>query len=484
MIRGFIVTVLMAAIFSGLAHPLYRRLLPRVRGSRATASVLTLLIVLLLVVVPLVAFLGIVATEAVSISQSVTPWVREHLREPGGLSRLLERVPYLAQLQEQFQAYSAQIIEKLGELAGRVSSFLVNSLSAATKGTVGFLFQLFVMIYAMFFFLVGGRAALDKAMVYVPLPESDKELLLDKFVSVARATFKGTFVVGLVQGGLAGLAFAVAGIQGATFWGTVMVVLSIIPGIGTALVWVPAVIYLFAVGQTVSAVGLAVWCALVVGTVDNFLRPKLVGGRHEDARPPDPPEHVRGAVDVRRGRPRPRSHHRRAVHRGVADLRRGLRRAAGHGRRPPTTNHGHRSRPAGRTPRSPEARRPAAGRLERVVGVWEYGGLGGSSMSLRRQLALRSATWSLVVSACSGLRLSPVTAEPTSTVDPRQVHLARPHHPRRRSGEELLRRHLRLDLRGPARDRSLHGDPPQRGDDRRHRLQRPQGRRESRSPSG
>jgi predicted PurR-regulated permease PerM len=187
-------------------------------------------------------------------------------------------------LQDQFQAYSAKIIEKLGELAGRVSTFLVNSLSAATKGTVGFLFQLFVMIYAMFFFLVGGRAALDRAMIYVPLPETDKELLLDKFISVARATIKGTFVVGLVQGGLAGLAFAVAGIQGATFWGTIMVVLSIIPGIGTALVWVPAVIYLFAVGKTASAVGLAVWCAIVVGTVDNFLRPKLVGG---DTKMPD-----------------------------------------------------------------------------------------------------------------------------------------------------------------------------------------------------
>jgi predicted PurR-regulated permease PerM len=284
MIRGFIVTVLMAAIVSGLAYPIFNRLLPLVRGSRPTASVLTLLAVLLLVVVPLVAFLGIVAAEAVSISQSVTPWVREQMRDPGRLTQALERIPYIAQLQEQFQAYSAQILEKAGELAGRLSSFLVNNLSAATRGTVGFLFQLFVMIYAMFFFLLGGRAALDKAMVYVPLPDRDKELVLDKFVSVARATLKGTFVVGLVQGGLAGLAFGVAGIQGAAFWGTIMVVLSVIPGIGTALIWVPAVIYLFVVGKSAAAIGLAVWCAAVVGTVDNFLRPKLVGA---DTKMPD-----------------------------------------------------------------------------------------------------------------------------------------------------------------------------------------------------
>jgi predicted PurR-regulated permease PerM len=284
MIRGFIVTVLMAAIFAGLTYPLFRRLLPLVRGSRPAASILTLLVVLLLVVVPVVAFLGIVATEAVSISQSVSPWVTEQLREPGVLGRLLERVPYLSQLQEQYRTYSAQILEKLGELAGRVSSFLVSSLSAATRGTVGFLFQLFVMIYAAFFFLVGGDRGLRRALALLPLPESDTELLVGKFVSVARATLKGTFVVGLVQGGLAGLGFAVVGIPGATFWGTVMVVLSVIPGIGTALVWVPAVVYLFAVGRTPSAVGLAIWCAVVVGTVDNFLRPKLVGA---DTKMPD-----------------------------------------------------------------------------------------------------------------------------------------------------------------------------------------------------
>ena len=107
---------------------------------------------------------------------------------------------------------------------------------------------------------------------------------MGKFVSVARATLKGTFVVGLVQGGLAGLGFAVTGIQGATFWGTIMVVLSVVPGIGTALIWAPAVVYLFAVGRPVAAVGLAIWCAVVVGTVDNFLRPKLVGA---DTKMPD-----------------------------------------------------------------------------------------------------------------------------------------------------------------------------------------------------
>jgi predicted PurR-regulated permease PerM len=248
------------------------------------ASVLTLLLVVVVVVTPLVTLAGIVVAQAVEISHSVTPWVKQQLSEPSQLGRLLERVPYLDQIVEQVQAYSAQIIEKLGELASRVSSFLVNSLSAATRGTVGFLFQLFIMLYAMFFFLVGGREVLERTMGYVPLRDADKELMLDKFVSVARATLKGTFVVGIVQGALAGLGFAVAGIGGAAFWGTLMAALSIVPALGAALIWVPAVIYLFAVGKTVAAVGLGLWCALVVGTVDNFLRPKLVGA---DTKMPD-----------------------------------------------------------------------------------------------------------------------------------------------------------------------------------------------------
>jgi predicted PurR-regulated permease PerM len=284
MIRGFVVTLVMAGILSGLSHPLHRRLLRLTGGRRGVAAVLTLAVLLVVLVTPLVVFLGIVGAEAFQISESVTPWVKARLHEPSELSHLIDRIPYAEQIQGQVQAYGAQIVEKLGLLASRMSTFLVSSLSAATKGTVGFLFQLFVMLYAMFFFLAGGREMLDRPLSYVPLPEAHKELMLDKFVSVARATLKGTFVVGIVQGGLAGLAFAVVGIQGATFWGTLMVVLSVVPGIGTALIWVPAVIYLFAVGKTASAIGLALWCGAVVGTVDNFLRPKLVGA---DTKMPD-----------------------------------------------------------------------------------------------------------------------------------------------------------------------------------------------------
>ena len=129
----------------------------------------------------------------------------------------------------------------------------------------------------MFFFLVFGPEILQQIRRLIPLDDDDQDVLLDKFVSVSRATLKGTGIIGIIQGGLAGGAFAVAGISGAVFWGAVMTILSIIPGIGTALVWIPAVIYLLSTGRTGPAIALALWCAVVVGTADNFLRPMLVG---------------------------------------------------------------------------------------------------------------------------------------------------------------------------------------------------------------
>ena len=119
---------------------------------------------------------------------------------------------------------------------------------------------------------------------YLPLADQDERRLLDKFSSVTRATLKGTAVIGALQGGLAGLAFFVVGIPSALFWGTIMVVLSIIPGIGTGLVWVPAAIILMAGGSWAKGIGLAIFCGLVVGSIDNFLRPRMVG---QDTQLPD-----------------------------------------------------------------------------------------------------------------------------------------------------------------------------------------------------
>ncbi len=273
MIRRFLMAVLLAGIFSAMSQPLYKWLLRRFRGRAAPASVLTILIVLLVIVIPLTGFLGIVASQAVNVTQSVGPWVEQHISQPGQLDRLLSRVPYYEKLQD----YQDLILTKLGELATNTGTFLVNSVTAATRGTVSFLINLFIMLYAMFFFLIDGRTILNKILYYMPLGPKEENRMVEKFISVTRATIKGTLVIGLIQGTLAGLGFFVAGIGGAAFWGTIMAVLSIIPGVGAAIVWIPGVVFLFVAGKPATAIVLAVWCGVVVGTVDNILRPRLVG---------------------------------------------------------------------------------------------------------------------------------------------------------------------------------------------------------------
>jgi len=132
--------------------------------------------------------------------------------------------------------------------------------------------------------LTEGGTILTQLLYYLPLRDEEETQMVQRFVSITRATVKGTLVIGVLQGALAGLGFWVAGIAGAVFWGTLMMVLSIVPGIGAALVWVPAVLYLLATGQVWAGTALGVWCAVVVGTIDNVLRSTLVG---RDAKMPD-----------------------------------------------------------------------------------------------------------------------------------------------------------------------------------------------------
>lgn len=273
MIRHFMMAILLAGIFSAMAQPLFRKIARLLGGRLKESSLLTLILFGLVVLLPLSGLLGIITAQAVKVGQSVTPWVQRQIAEPAAFTEYLQKIPFY----EELLPYHDLIIRKAGELASRISAFLVNSLSAGAVGTVNFIFMFFVFLYTSYFFLIDGRVLIDRILYYLPLEEREEKRLLDRFTSVTRATLKGTAVIGVLQGGLAGLAFAVVGIEAAVFWGTVMAVLSIIPAFGSALVWVPAAIILAIGGSYLKAVGLALFCGLVVGSLDNVLRPRMVG---------------------------------------------------------------------------------------------------------------------------------------------------------------------------------------------------------------
>jgi len=280
LIKGFLTAILVAAVLAGILHPLYRRLANRLGGREGAASAVTVLLSLFLLIIPFLLLLGILIVEAIEISESAGAWVTSQIQDSGTLQQQIEMDPTLKRL----LPYQDQIVEKAGQLAGAAGTFVAQSTAAGAKITVQFMLLIFVMLYAMFYFLIDGRAFLNEVLRFTPLSAEDKTHILSTFSSVGRATLKGTLVIGVVQGSLGGLAFWVAGIKGVLFWSAVMAVMSIIPGVGTAVIWVPAVIYLGLNGQMGAAVGVGLWCAIVVGTIDNVLRPKLVG---KDTEMPD-----------------------------------------------------------------------------------------------------------------------------------------------------------------------------------------------------
>ncbi len=273
MIHQFLMAIFLAGLFSALARPLFRRLNVMFKGHQHLASLTTLVLMIIVVMIPLLMLIGMVVGQAIDVGQSVTPWIKKALEEPEGVSSYLQRLPFY----EHLVPYRETIMQKAGGLIATVSTFLVGGLSSATFGTVNFLFMSFIFLYTMYFFQMDGDKLVRKILYYLPLKSSDENLMLEKFTSVTRATLKGTLLIGLLQGGLAGIAFAVAGIDNAVFWGTVMGVLSIIPSVGSALVWGPASIMLIVQGNVASGIGLLLFCGVVVGSLDNVLRPILVG---------------------------------------------------------------------------------------------------------------------------------------------------------------------------------------------------------------
>jgi predicted PurR-regulated permease PerM len=273
MIHQFLMAIFMAGLFSAMVSPLYRSLTTKLRGRETLASILIVLGIVLLVLTPLTVIITLIVTQAISVGQSVTPWVQGFIKEPTTLTTLLEKIPYY----EEILPYRDIIIQKAGEFVGTLSTFLIDSLSSFTKVTIDAIFSTIVMLYVMFYFLSMGDVLLRKILYFLPLDDNNEQKLLNRFTSVARATIKGTLIIGVMQGAICGVAFAIAGIQGPVFWGSVMAIMSIIPAFGTAIIWMPALIILALTGHFAGVAILAVLCGAVAGNLDNVLRPRLVG---------------------------------------------------------------------------------------------------------------------------------------------------------------------------------------------------------------
>lgn len=273
MIRSFLVGLILAGVFAAMSRTGFLALERRLGGRPRLAAFVTVVGLLLLIVVPVGAFLALVVSQAVDVGDAAGPWIEEQFGRSDELAAWLGQLPFLGE----FMPEQGELVGRVSEGFGQLGTFLITTVRAATTGTLNAFLQLFVMVYAMYFFLLDGPGMLSRMLYFTPLTEADERRLIEQFVSVTRATIKGSILIGLLQGALAGAAFFVLGLPGAAFWSTVMAVLSVIPVLGSGLVWAPAAVILAVTGRLGAGIALAVWGLLVVGLVDNFLRPRLVG---------------------------------------------------------------------------------------------------------------------------------------------------------------------------------------------------------------
>ncbi len=278
---GFLLPVFWAVVLAVLFTPLFGWFERRLGGRSTVAALLTLLTVLIAVVAPLVVLGMLVTQEAVGVYQRVSSGQIDLTEPVAAVERL---VPQLSARAAELGVDFDQIRENVASSALAVSQTVASRLLGVGQQAVTFTLLLAVTLYVLFFFVRDGASLRETMIRALPLGDPREKRLFTKFAAVTRATVKGTFVISAVQGAIGGVAFWLLGIESPVLWGVLMGIFSLIPAVGGAIIWLPAALILLATGAWVKALILVGVGAGVMGTVDNALRPVLVG---RDAGMPD-----------------------------------------------------------------------------------------------------------------------------------------------------------------------------------------------------
>lgn len=272
-----------AVILGILFAPLQRHLLIRFNRRRNLASATTLMVCLVVAILP------VIITSALLVQEGATLYQRIE-------SGQLDIAGYVEQGKDMLPAFAQNGLDRMGmgnldglrdkitKWATQGSQVLASQAFSFGQGTFDFLVSFGIMLYLLFFFLRDGPEVARKVRLAVPLPENQKRRLQLKFNRVVRATVKGNVLVAITQGALGGMIFWVLGIPSALVWAVMMAFLSLLPAVGAGIVWAPVAAYFILTGAIWQGVVLTAFGVLVIGLVDNVLRPILVG---RDTRMPD-----------------------------------------------------------------------------------------------------------------------------------------------------------------------------------------------------
>ncbi|WP_020407888.1 AI-2E family transporter [Hahella ganghwensis] len=281
MIMPFFSAIFWAAVLVILFSPLHRFMTRKLGQGPNLSALISLVASLLIVVIPITLVVAMLGVELANLYQGMKTG---DIQVQVWVDKIKATVPLLQELAERFDIDLSNVNQHLSSAALAASKVFASQAVSVGQEYMNFLINFVLMLYLTFFFLRDGNSLIQLMIRALPLGDTRERHLFSKFAEVSRAVVKGNLVVATVQGTLGGIIFAILGLPGAVLWGVVMVILSLLPAVGSALVWGPAAAYLMISGQYVSGVILILFGIFVIGLVDNVLRPILVG---RDTKMPD-----------------------------------------------------------------------------------------------------------------------------------------------------------------------------------------------------
>jgi predicted PurR-regulated permease PerM len=277
--QPFFSPIAWAAIFAILLYPFYDKIYQRIPNKSVSATIMTLL-VLLIIVVPLTALGILLVAEIISTYDLIQGWF-----DTGKYDQVMQffKGPFIDQLRDQVGGYvnieNIDLYSIVSQAMQRLSTFAVSQLTNIVQNFSKFLFSFVLMVFTLFFFFKDGEKMVEFLKDVIPLEPKRENEIFQQFAEVIVATVVGDLAVALLQGTLGGIAFWILGLPSPVFWGALMAFLSIFPVVGAPIVYLPAAGILFAQNELIRAIILLLWGTLVVSQIDNFLRPILISGR-------------------------------------------------------------------------------------------------------------------------------------------------------------------------------------------------------------
>lgn len=272
-IKPFLVPFLIAAILAHLFRPAYKGFLKITGGRKGFSSAITCLLIALIIVTPLLFVSALVVSEVKGVIVNISGDSQGFEKIITSINEKISNIPIVRSLD------TGKLINQESVLA-TIKSFSQNTLSilqGTYRGIVHFIFVTFIMFFSLFYLFIDGDRLIKAVMRLSPLKDKYEETLLSKFSSIVRATLKGTTLIAILQGTLGGILFWVAGVASPVLLGILMTISSVIPSIGSGLVWFPVGVVMIVLGYPVKGLIIFLVGGLFISTIDNFIRPKLVG---------------------------------------------------------------------------------------------------------------------------------------------------------------------------------------------------------------